>query len=207
MIFGFLYIYDLFAVQTTTGTAIFLYTAAPISVAFVAFAIAFFFVRDPIPRGRFKYQYPLKVVGLIGGIIYFFVVVNNLIYNVVDFYPLIALFFVPYIILPSLRRDNLGTLLLSLAGDNTDKALNELVTRRDIDIERMAGNFEQSPEFIRIWLALILTKRNDSVQTNQKLISMLENEYPIERATAAICLLYLNNKETQNKYTKKHINK
>ena len=194
--FGIMYLATAITGLTTTGTAVFLFTAAPISIAFVSFALSFFFIRDPIPRGRFKYQYPLKIIGLIAGIIYFFLVINNLIYNVVSYYPLIALFFTPFIILPSLRRDNLGTLILSLAGDNTDQALKELVSRRDLNMEKITDNFDQSPEFIRIWLALILTKRNESVQTSQKLISMLDSLYPFERATAAMCLLYLNNEET-----------
>ncbi|MCE7741528.1 MAG: HEAT repeat domain-containing protein [Candidatus Heimdallarchaeota archaeon] len=182
--------------QTLVGTAIFLYTALPISIGAIAFAIAFFFVKNPIPRGRFKYQYPLKVIGLIGGVIYFFVAINYLVYNTVGYYPLIAVFYVPMIILPNLRRDNLGSLVLSLAGDNTETAIKELILRRDLDMSKIEESFDQSPEFIRIWLALVLTKRNESVQTNLSLISMLDSKFPIERATAAMCLLYLNNQET-----------
>ncbi|MHA1200655.1 MAG: HEAT repeat domain-containing protein, partial [Candidatus Heimdallarchaeaceae archaeon] len=182
--------------QTSAGTAIFLYTAVPISIGVIAFAIAFFFVKNPIPRGRFKYQYPLKVVGLIGGVIYFFVAINNLVYNTVGYYPLIAAFFIPLIILPNLRRDNLGSLVLSLAGDNTDTAIKQLILRRDLDMSKIEESFNQSPEFIRVWLALVLTKRNESVQNNLNLISMLDSNFPIERATAAMCLLYLNKEET-----------
>ena len=194
--FGIMYLATAITSQTSSGTAVFLYTAVPVSIAFVAFANAFFFIRDPIPRGRFKYQYPLKIVGLIGGIVYFFVAVNNLIYNVVSYYPLIALFFVPFVILPLLRRDNLGSLLLTLAGDNTDTALKQLILRKDLDMKKIVDNFDKSPEFIRIWLALVITKRKETVEKNHKLITMLDSNFPVERATAAMCLLYLNNQET-----------
>ena len=194
--FVIMYLATAITSQTSTSVAIFLYTAVPISIGVIAFAIAFFFVKNPIPRGRFKYQYPLKIIGLIGGIIYYFVAINSLIYNNVGYYPLIALFFVPMIILPILRKDNLGSLLLSLAGDNTDSALKELTLRRDLEMSKIEESLTEAPEFIRIWLAIVLTKRNESVQKNLKLVSMLDSSFPIERATAAICLLYLKDQET-----------
>lgn len=194
--FVIMYLTTAITSQTTAGEALFLYTAVPISVGVVAFAISFFFVKNPIPRGRFKYHYPLKIVGLIGGVFYFFEVISKLVYNEVGLYPLIAVFFVPMIILPLFNKDKLGTLLLTLAGDNTDSALKELVLRKEVDINKIEENFDKSPHFIRIWLALILTKRKDSVQINQKLVSMLDSKYPAERATAAMCLLYLRDQET-----------
>ncbi len=194
--FVLMYLATAITSQTLTGTSIFLFTAVPISIGVIAFAISFFYVKNPIPRGRFKYQYPLKVVGLIGGIIYFFVAINNLVYNNVGYYPLIAIFFIPMIIIPLFQRDNLGTLILTLAGDNTDTALKELVLRKDLDISKIEENLKRSPEFIRIWLALVLTKRNESVQTNLNLVSMLDSNFSFERATAAMCLLYLKDQET-----------
>ncbi len=194
--FGVMYLATAITSQTLTGTSIFLYTAVPISIGVIAFAIAFFFVKNPISRGRFKYQYPLKIVGLLGGIIYFFVALNNLVYNNVGYYPLIALFFVPMIIIPTMRKDNLGSLILTLAGDNTETALKELVLRKNLDMGKIEESLDESPAFLKIWLALVLTKRGESAQTNTKLITMLDSSYPIERATAAICLLYQNNEDT-----------
>jgi hypothetical protein len=200
--FGIMYLTTAVTGSTPVGATVFLYTALPISIGFIAFSLSYFWVKNPIIRSNFNYQYPLKVVGLIGGIIYFFYAINGLVYNDVGVYPLIALFYIPFLLIPIFRKDKLGTLLLSLAGDNKDAALKELLLRRDLDISSLDENFYKSPPYLRIWLALILAKKGEKTEFNQNLLSMLTSNFPLERATGALCILYLNDKVTMEKVIK-----
>lgn len=200
--FGTMYLTTAITGQTVIGTTVFLYTAVPISIGFIAFSLSYLWVKNPIIRSNFNYQYPLKIAGLIGGIFYFFYAVNGLIYNRVGLYPLIALFYVPIVLIAVFRKDKLGTLLLSLAGDNKDTALKELLLRRDLDIPSLDEKFYKSPPYLKTWLALILTKRGEKAQTSQNLMSMLSSNFPLERATGALCILYLNDKETMERVIK-----
>ena len=200
--FGIMYLTTAVTETTPIGTTVFLYTAIPISIGFIAFSLSFFWVKNPIVRSNISYQYPLKIAGLLGGIIYFFYAINGLIYNDVGVYPLIALFYVPFLLIPIFRKDKLGTLLLSLAGDNKDIALKELLLRRDLDITSLDENFYKSPPYLRIWIALILAKKGEQTQVNQNLLSMLTSSFPLERATGALCVLYLNDKETMERVIK-----
>ena len=200
--FGIMYISTAVTAQTAIGTIIFLYLAVPISIGFIAFSLSYFWVKNPIIRRNFSFTYPLRIAGLLGSIIYFFYAVNSLVYNKVGVYPLVALFYVPLVLIAIFRKDKLGTLLLSLAGDNKDTALKELLLRRDLDISSLDEKFYKSPPYLKTWLALILTKRGEKAQTSQNLVSMLTSSFPLERATGALCILYLNDKETMERVIK-----
>ena len=115
---------------------------------------------------------------------------------------MVALFYVPLILIAIFRKDKLGTLLLSLAGDNKDTALKELLLRRDLDIPSLDEKFYKSPPYLKTWLALILTKRGEKAQTSQNLVTMLTSSFPLERATGALCILYLNDKDTMERVIK-----
>ena len=200
--FGIMYISTAVTAQTAISTTLFLYLAVPISIGFIAFSLSYFWVKNPIIRRNFSFTYPLRITGLLGSIIYFFYAVNSLVYNKVGVYPLVALFYVPLILIAIFRKDKLGTLLLSLAGDNKDTALKELLLRRDLDISSLDEKFYKSPPYLKTWLALILTKRGEKAQTSQNLVSMLTSSFPLERATGALCILYLNDKETMERVIK-----
>ncbi len=89
-----------------------------------------------------------------------------------------------------------------MSGESKPKALKELLQRKDLDFNLLEDNFYQSPALLRIWIALILSKRGESVKIIQDLISMLTSGFPLERATGALCLLYLNNEETLERIVK-----
>ena len=106
------------------------------------------------------------------------------------------------IVLPLITKRKLGTLLLTISGEKKTKALRELIQRKDLDFKKLEDNLYQSPALFRIWLALILTKRGEKIATIQNLMSMLLSGFPLERATGALCLLYLNNEETVERIVK-----
>ncbi|MCG3225689.1 MAG: HEAT repeat domain-containing protein [Candidatus Heimdallarchaeota archaeon] len=186
--------------QTTTGTIVFLVTALPLSIGFISFAVSFYLVKDPLIKNHFNY--PIKAVGFTGGIVYFFYSFYGLVYNEPGYYPLIAILFTPLIILPLITKRKMGTLLLTISGENKPKALRELIQRKDLDFKQLEENFFQSPALFRIWLALILTKRGEKATTVQNLMSMLTSGFPLERAAGALCLLYLNDEETMERIVK-----
>ncbi|MHA2308054.1 MAG: HEAT repeat domain-containing protein [Candidatus Heimdallarchaeaceae archaeon] len=126
----------------------------------------------------------------------------GLVYNEPGYYPLIAILFTPLIILPLITKRKMGTLLLTISGENKPKALRELIQRKDLDFKQLEENFFQSPALFRIWLALILTKRGEKAKTVQNLMSMLTSGFPLERAASALCLLYLNDEETMERIVK-----
>jgi hypothetical protein len=192
--FLIMYVTTAITSQTTTGETIFLFTAVPISIAIISFATTFFFVRDPLIKGHFSY--PLKALGLIGSIVYFIFACNNLVYNNMGVYPVVAIFFVPLIIIPIFTKKKIGALLLTLAGENKPRALRELINRKDLDLSNFEKSFHKSPAIFKIYLALILTKRGEKFSTIQNAISMLTSNFPIERASGALVLLYLNDNET-----------
>jgi hypothetical protein len=195
-----MYITTAITAQTTTGAIVFLVLALPLSIAFISFAVSFYLVKDPLIKNHFNY--PIKAVSLIGGIVYYFYSFYGLVYNEPGYYPLIAIIFTPLIVLPLITKRKLGTLLLTISGENKPRALRELIQRKDLDFEKLEENLYQSPALFRIWLALILTKRGEKTTTIQNLMSMLLSGFPLERATAAICLLYLNNEETMERIVK-----
>ncbi|NPD90281.1 MAG: hypothetical protein HGN29_16335 [Asgard group archaeon] len=192
-----MYITTAITAQTTTGTIVFLVTALPLSIGFISFAVSFYWVKDPLIKNHFNY--PIKAVGFIGGIVYFFYSFYGLVYNESGYYPLIAILFTPLIVLPLITKRKMGTLLLTISGENKPKALREFIQRKDLDFKKLEDNFYQSPALLRIWLTLILTKRGEKVTTVQNLMSMLTSGFPLERATGALCLLYLNNEETMER--------
>ncbi len=202
VVFYFLIIYVTTAItsQTTIGESIFLFTALPISIAIISFATTFFFVRDPLIKGHFSY--PLKALGLIGAIIYFIYACYNLVYNNIGVYPVITIFFIPLIIIPIFTKKKVGSLLLSIAGENKPRALQELINRKDLDLNQFERSFHKSPAIFKIYLALILTKRGEKTSTIQNAISMLTSNFPIERAAGALVLLYLNDNETLERVVK-----
>ncbi|MBY9000623.1 MAG: hypothetical protein KGD64_06900, partial [Candidatus Heimdallarchaeota archaeon] len=175
---------------TPVGTAIFLFTAVPISIAVMSFATVFYFSKDPLIKGYFSY--PIKLLLLLGTISYFFYVNYGLVYNVLGVYPLIAIAYVPFIIIPLIRKEKVGTLLLAIAGENKQKALKKLLIRKDISFDILEETFYKSPSIFRSWLALLLTKRGKREPTLKNLEISLSSSYPLERATASLCFLYLN---------------
>ena len=195
-----MYITTAITTQTTTGTIIFLVTALPLSIGLISFAVSFYFVKDPLIKNHFNY--PIKAVGLLGGLVYFFYSFYGLVYNEPGYYPLIAIIFTPLIVLPLTTKRRMGTLLLTISGENKPKALRELIQRKDLDFKKLEDSFYQSPALFRVWIALILTKRGESLTVVENLISMLTSGFPLERATGALCLLYLNNQETIERIVK-----
>ncbi len=198
--FLIMYLTTAITAQVPIGTTIFLFSAVPISIGIVTFSITFFFVKNPLIKGYFNYA--LKAVGLVGSIIYFIYACYGLVYNEVGIYPLISLFYIPFIIIAFRVKRKVGTLLLSIAGENKTKALKKLFTRKDIDYKNLEDNFDLSPSLFKIWLALILTKRGEKASTIQKVLSLLTSSFPLERATGALCLLYLNDEETIDRIIK-----
>ena len=175
---------------TSIGTIVFLVTAVPISIALMSFATTFYYSKDPFLKGYFSY--PIKALLLIGAISYYFYACYSLVYNTVGIFPLISLVYIPFIIIPVLRKETLGTLLLSLAGENRQKALKKLLIRKDIDFEVLEKNFYKTPLFFKNWIALMLTKKRERESSIKNLETMLPSIFPLERATASLCLLYLN---------------
>ena len=195
-----MYITTAITAQTTTGTIIFLVLALPLSIGMISFAISFYLIKDPLIKNQ--YNYPIKAVGLIGGIVYFLYSLYGLVYNEPGYYPLIAIIFILLIVLPLTTKRKMGTLLLAMSGENKSKALKELLQRKDLDFKLLEDNFYQSPALLRIWIALIISKRGESVKIIQDLISMLTSGFPLERATGALCLLYMNDEETLERIVK-----
>ncbi len=175
---------------TPVATTIFLFTAVPISIAVMSFTTVFFFLRDPLIKGYFSY--PIKVLLLLGTVSYFFYANYGLVYNSLGIYPLIALVYVPFIIIPLIRKEKVGTLLLSIAGENKHKALKKLLIRKDVNFDVLEKTFYKSPTIFRNWLALLLSKRGKREPTLKNLETSLTSSFPLERATAALCFLYLN---------------
>ena len=175
---------------TPVGTTIFLFTAVPISIAVMSFATVFFFLRDPLIKGYFSY--PIKLLLLLGTVSYFFYANYGLVYNSLGIYPLIALAFVPFIIIPLIRKEKVGTLLLAIAGENKHKALKKLLIRKDVNFDVLEETFYKSPTIFRNWLALLLSKRGKRESTLKNLETSLTSSFPLERATASLCFLYLN---------------
>lgn len=202
VVFYFLIMYVTTAItsQTSIGESIFLFTALPISIGIISFATTFFFVQDPLIKGHFSY--PLKALGLIGSIIYFIFACYNLVYNNIGVYPIITIFFIPLIIIPIFTKKKIGTLLLSIAGENKPRALRELIKRKDLDLDHFEKNFHKSPAIFKIYLALILTKRGEKTSTIQNAVSMITSSFPIERAAGALVLLYMNDNETLERIVK-----
>jgi len=198
--FLIMYVTTAITSQTTIGESIFLFTALPISIAIISFATTFFFVKDPLIKGQFSY--PLKALGLIGAIVYYVFACYNLVYNYMGIYPIITLFFIPLIIIPILTKKKIGSLLLSIAGEDKPRALRELINRKDLDLNKLEKNFHKSPAIFKIYLALILTKRGEKTSTIQKAVSMITSNFPIERAAGALFLLYLNDNETLERIVK-----
>ncbi|MFW9852241.1 MAG: HEAT repeat domain-containing protein, partial [Candidatus Thorarchaeota archaeon] len=192
--FLIMYVTTAITSQTSIGESIFLFTALPISIVIISFATTFFFVRDPLIKSHFSY--PLKALGLIGSVIYFIYACYNLVYNNMGVYPVITIFFIPLIIIPIFTKKKIGSLLLTLAGENKPRALRELINRKDLDLNHFEKSFYKSPAIFKIYLALILTKRGEKTSTIQNAISMLTSNFPIERAAGALVLLYLNDLET-----------
>ncbi|MHA1551327.1 MAG: hypothetical protein ACTSQC_05240 [Candidatus Heimdallarchaeaceae archaeon] len=175
---------------TPVGTAIFLFTAVPISIAVMSFTTVFYFLRDPLIKGYFSY--PIKVLLLLGTVSYFFYANYGLVYNSLGIYPLIALVYVPFIIIPLIRKEKVGTLLLAIAGENKHKALKKLLIRKDVNFDVLEKTFYKSPTIFRNWLALLLSKRGKREPTLKNLEASLTSSFPLDRATAALCFLYLN---------------
>jgi hypothetical protein len=172
------------------GTTIFLLTAVPISIAVMSFATVFYFLRDPLIKEYISY--PIKIILSLGGIYYFFYACYGLIFNVVGIYPLIAIAYVPFIVLPIVRKEKIGTLLLAIAGENKQKALKKLLLRKDVNFDILEETYYKSPTIFKNWLALLLTKKSESETTLKNLEISLTSSFPLERATAALCFLYLN---------------
>ncbi len=188
----FLVIYITTAITATTqlGTSIFLLTAVPISIAVMSFTTIFYFSRDPLIKGYFSY--PIKFLLLLGSIIYFFYVFDALVYNSLGFYPLIAIAYIPFIILTIVRKDKIGTLILTTAGENKQKALKKLLLRKEVNFDILEETYYKSPTIFKNWLALLLTKRGKNENTLKNLEISLTSSFPLERATASLCFLYLN---------------
>ena len=197
--FLIMYLTTAITAQLPIGTTIYLFTAIPISIGLISFSLSFYFVKNPLIKGYFNYA--LKAVGVVGFIIYFIYACYGLVYHEVGVYPVIALFYAPLILITLRSKRKMGTLLLSLAGENKSKALKKLISRKNIDIESLNANFDISPPLFKIWLALILTKRGEKTSTTHKVLSMLTSNFPLERATGALCLLYLNDEDTIERIT------
>lgn len=175
---------------TPVGTTIFLFTAVPISIAVMSFTTVFYFLRDPLIKAYFSY--PIKVLLLLGTASYFFYANYGLVYNTLGIYPLIVLVYVPFIIIPLIRKEKVGTLLLAIAGENKQKALKKLLIRKDVNFDALEKTFYKSPTIFRNWLALLLSKRGKRESTLKNLETSLTSNFPLERATASLCILYLN---------------
>jgi hypothetical protein len=190
----FLVMYLTTAITSTTpiGTTIFLFTAVPISIAVMSFATVFYFSRDPLIKGYFSY--PIKILLLLGSISYFFYANYGLVYNALGIYPLIAIAYIPFIALPIVRKAKVGTLLLAIAGENKQKALKKLSLRKDVNFDILAETYYKSPTIFKNWLALLLTKNGERETTLKNLETSLTSSFPLERANASLCLLYLNEK-------------
>ncbi|MHA1817472.1 MAG: hypothetical protein ACTSX1_15830, partial [Candidatus Heimdallarchaeaceae archaeon] len=181
------------------GTTIFLFTAVPFSIAVMSFTTVFFFSRDPLIKGQFSY--PIKVLLLLGTASYFFYANYGLVYNILGIYPLITLVYIPFIIIPLIRKEKFGTLLLTIAGENKQKALKKLLIRKDVNFDVLETTFYKSPTIFRNWLALLLTKRGKRETTLKNLETSLTSNFPLERATASLCFLYLNEESILERIT------
>ncbi len=198
--FVVMYITTAITSLTPVSTAIFMYTVVPLSIAAIAFAITFFFVKDPLIKGKFSY--PIKAVSVIGGIVYFIFACDQLIFNNVGYYPLFVLFYPLLVYIPIRSKKKVGSLLLSIPGENRKKALRELLIRKDMEIIKLEDHFYSAPPIIKVWLALILSKRGDREKTIENLSVMLKSGFPLERATSALCLLYLKHQQSEEKLVK-----
>ncbi|MHA1408417.1 MAG: hypothetical protein ACTSSG_13695, partial [Candidatus Heimdallarchaeaceae archaeon] len=183
-----MYITTAITAQTTIGATIFLFTAVPASIGLIFFAISFYFLKNPIIKGI--YNYPIKAVSLVGAFIYSIYTFYGLVYNRVSFYPILSLLYLPLIIIPLKTRKSMGSLLLLLAGENKNKAIKDLVLKKDLKFDKILENFDVSPPIFNIWLSLILTKRGERTAIKNQILSMLTSNYPLIRATASLCLLY-----------------
>jgi len=185
-----MYLTTAITITTPIGTSIFLFTAVPISIAVMSFTTVFYFSRDPLIKGYFSY--PIKVLLLLGDISYFFYASYGLVYNISGVYPLIAITYIPFILLPIVRKEKIGTLLLAIAGENKQKSLKKLLLRKDINFNILEETYYKSPTIFKNWLALLLTKKGERETTLKNLETSLISNFPLERATASLCFLYLN---------------
>lgn len=198
--FVVMYITTAITSQTLASTAAFMYSVVPLSIAAIAFATTFFFVKDPLIKGKFSY--PIKALSVIGGIVYFIFACNQLIFNNVGYYPLFVLFYPLLVYIPIRSKKKVGSLLLSIPGENRKKALRELLIRKDMEITKLEDHFYSAPPIIKVWLALILSKRGDKEKAIENLSVMLKSGFPLERATSSLCLLFLKHQQSEEKLVK-----
>lgn len=193
VIFYYLIIYITTAITPdfSIGEIIFFVVLIPLVIGVVAFSISFYFVKDPLIKNY--YTYSIKTVALIGGIVYYFSLLKNLQFTEMGTYPLLVIFYLPLIYVPIKQKKPLADLLFFLAGENKNKSIKELVIREDLDFNIVAENIYAAPPYLKIWLALIITKKIPEEAENA-LSPMLLSEFPAQRVTASLCLLYLKKK-------------
>ena len=105
------------------------------------------------------------------------------------------------IYIPIKAKKSFADLLFYLAGENQNKALKELSLREDIDYKVVSDNLYAAPSFLKIWLALLLTKRLGA-DAEDSLSPMIISEFPAQRITATICLLYLQKSDYYERFIK-----
>ncbi len=71
-----------------------------------------------------------------------------------------------------------------------------------MEITKLEDHFYSAPPIIKVWLALILSKRGDKEKAIENLSVMLKSGFPLERATSALCLLYLKHQQSEEKLIK-----
>ncbi|MHA1304225.1 MAG: hypothetical protein ACTSQE_01590 [Candidatus Heimdallarchaeaceae archaeon] len=178
--------------ETPFRDAFFLLSAVPISIGIISFSTSYFYVKKPIMKEI--YSYPLRIVSIIGAIIYFGIAINRLIYNTVGSFPLFLLFFLPLIYLTIRTKRSLSELLLLLAGEKRNQALNELILRKELNTERLKESLYDAPPFLRFWIILVFLKREEH-EIKDQLALMLKSEYYYDRIIASLAFLYSNDQE------------
>ncbi|MHA1852002.1 MAG: hypothetical protein ACTSUF_00665 [Candidatus Heimdallarchaeaceae archaeon] len=197
--FLIMYITTAITSDLSVGEIMFFVLVIPLTIGIVAFAITYFFVKDPLIKDYFTYS--IKTIALIGGVIYYLSIIHNLEYGEIGTYPLLALLYLPMIYIPIKAKKSFADLLFYLAGENQNKALKELSLREDIDYKVVSDNLYAAPSFLKIWLALLLTKRLGA-DAEDSLSPMIISEFPAQRITATICLLYLQKSDYYERFIK-----
>ncbi len=186
----YLVIYITTAITSATplGKAIFLLVVTPLSVALMSFSLGYFFVKKPIIKEMFAY--PIKVVSIIAGVVYYLIALSKLVNNEIGPYPIFSLFFILLIFVTIKSRKSFGELIFLFASEDRNRIINELIIRKDIDSDEIFKSFIESPSFLKFWLLVPLVKRGVK-GIESELSLLLKSEFGYLRSMAALSLLYL----------------
>ncbi|UJG44923.1 MAG: hypothetical protein K9W46_07010 [Candidatus Heimdallarchaeum endolithica] len=175
--------------DTSLLTILFLMILVPISLALASFSISFFYVKKPLIKEI--YTYPLRFFYFLGLIVYFSISVYRLIYNQIGLFPAFSLLYLVLIYITFSKRSKLSELILFLGTEKRDRAFNELICKKNLNIDVLLQNLDDTPSYLSFWISAILIKRNKK-EVITYLKDLLKQDYKYQRVIGALSLLYLN---------------